>query len=197
MIAAIVLAAGLSRRMGQPKLLLDWGGQPLLRRVVEQARAAGLDDLVVVTGPEAPELRRALDGLPVRFVVNPEPERGQASSIACAVAALGPSIEAALILLGDQPLLPPEVIPRLLERFRQGGMQIVAPIYRGVQGNPVLFAAAVFPELARLTGDSGARPVLQRDPGRVERVLFDLPVPADLDTPEEYERLRPPRPGVH
>jgi molybdenum cofactor cytidylyltransferase len=190
-IAAIVLAAGLSLRMGRPKLLLDWGGRPIIRRAVEEVRAVGVDELLVVVGREAQTIREALSGLPVRFVENPEPEAGQASSIACGVSALGPGVSATLIALGDQPALPPEVIPRLLQSFRETGKAIVAPLYRGVQGNPVLFAAAVFPELRALTGDRGARLVVEKDPGRVALVSFDLPMPVDLDTFEDYERLRP------
>ncbi len=190
MIAGIVLAAGLSRRMGRPKLLLDWGGKPVIRRAVERVRVGGVDEVLVVVAREA-AIREALSGLPVRFVENPEPEAGQASSIARGVAALGPGASAVLIALGDQPALPPEVIPRLVETFNQTGKAIVAPLYRGVQGNPVLFAAAVFPELRALTGDRGARSVLEKDPARVALVSFDLAMPADLDTFEDYERLRP------
>ncbi len=196
MISGVILAAGLSRRMGRAKLLLDWGGQPVIRRTVERVAAGGVDDLIVVLGHEGKAIREALSGLPVRFVRNPSPEAGQASSIACAVSALEPGVRATLIALGDQPMLPQEVIPRLLETFRQTRKPIVAPMYRGVQGNPVLFAAAVFPELTTLTGDRGARPVVERDPGRVAVVSFELPMPGDLDTPEEYERLRPGRRSV-
>ncbi|MFZ1060841.1 MAG: nucleotidyltransferase family protein [Candidatus Rokuibacteriota bacterium] len=191
MIAGIVLAAGLSLRMGRPKLLLDWGGKPVVRRAVERVKAGGVDEIVIVLGHEGQAIREALKGLPVRFVENPEPEAGQASSIACGVSALGPAASAVLIALGDQPALPPEVIPRLLQTFRETGKPIVAPLYRGVQGNPVLFAAAVFPELRALTGDRGARSVVEKDPARVALVSFDLPMPADLDTFEDYERLRP------
>ncbi|MBI2543995.1 MAG: nucleotidyltransferase family protein [Candidatus Rokubacteria bacterium] len=169
MIAGIVLAAGLSLRMGRAKLLLDWGGKPVVRRVVEQVKAGGVDEVVVVLGREAQGIREAL----------------------CGVAARGPGVSAALIALGDQPALPPEVIPRLLQTFRETAKAIVAPLYRGVQGNPVLFAAAVFPELRALTGDRGARSVVEKDPPRVALVSFDLPMPADLDTFEDYERLRP------
>ena len=192
MIAGIVLAAGLSLRMGRPKLLLDWGGKPVVRRAVERVKAGGVDEIVIVLGHEGQAIREALKGLPVRFVENPEPEAGQASSIACGVSALGPAAGAALIALGDQPALPPEVIPRLLQTFHETGKAIVAPLYRGVQGNPVLFAAAVFPELRALTGDRGARSVVEKDPARVALVSFDLAMPADLDTFEDYERLRPP-----
>ena len=191
MIAGIILAAGLSLRMGRPKLLLDWGGKPVVRRAVERVKAGGVDEIVIVLGHEGQAIREALKGLPVRFVENPEPEAGQAGSIACGVAVLGPAVSAALIALGDQPALPPEVIPRLLQTFRETAKAIVAPLYRGVQGNPVFFAATVFPELRTLTGDRGARSVVEKDPPRVALVSFDLPMPADLDTFEDYERVRP------
>lgn len=191
MIAGIVLAAGLSRRMGRAKLLLDWGGRPVIRRAVEQVRAGGVGELIVVVGRAADAIGEALAGLPIRFVLNPDPEAGQGSSIACGVAAVAPETEAVLIALGDQPALAPEVIPRLVLAFRQTGKAIVAPLYRGVQANPVLFASAVFSELRTLSGDRGARTVVEKDPARVALAPFDLAVPADLDTLEEYERLRP------
>lgn len=191
MIAGIVLAAGLSLRMGRPKLLLDWGGKPVVRRAVERVKAGGVDEIVIVLGHEGQAIREALKGLPVRFVENPEPEAGQASSIACGGAALDSGVRAALIALGDQPALPSGVIPRLLETFKDTGKAIVAPVYRGTQGNPVLFSSAVFPELRALMGDRGGRSVVEKDPARVALVSFDLPMPADLDTFEDYERLRP------
>lgn len=196
MIAAVVLAAGLARRMGRPKLLLDWGGRPVIRRAVEQVAAGGVDEVLVVVGPAAHALRQALEGLPVRFVENPAPEAGQGRSIACGIAALAAGTEAALVALGDQPALPPQVIPRILEIFRRTRKAIVTPVYGGVQGAPVLFAASVFAELCALSGDRGARGVVDQDPARVAPAPFDLPVPPDLDTPEEYERLRPPAPPV-
>ena len=189
MIAALVLAAGLSRRMGRPKLLLHLGGQPVIRRTVAPL-VGQFADVVVVTGPSATDIHEALAGLPARFAVNPRPEDGQGISMASGVAALDPATRAVLIVLGDQPVLPPAVIPALLAAFERTGKAIVAPVYRGFQGTPVLFAAEVFPELRALTGDRGARSVVMAHPERVERVEFDLPEPADVDTPEDYARLR-------
>lgn len=187
--AAIVLAAGLSRRMGRQKLLLPIRGKPVVRWSVE-ALVGAVDDVVVVIGHEADAVRAVLAGLPVRFVENPRPEDGQGSSIAVGVAALARHTDAALIALGDQPELPEQVVPALLEAFRRSGKPIVAPVYRGIQATPVLFAAEVFPELASLTGDAGARTVVKARPARVERVAFDLAMPSDVDTPEDYAQLQ-------
>jgi molybdenum cofactor cytidylyltransferase len=189
MIAAIVLAAGLSRRMGRAKLLLDLGGQPVLRRSVEPLVAV-VGDIVVVTGAEDGALRAALDGLPVRFTVNPHPEAGQGASIACGARALDPSTRAAFVVLGDQPWLPAGVLSMLLAVHDRSAKAIAAPVYRGVRGNPVLFDRSVFPELAALGGDAGARAILDAQPDRVARVAVDAQMPADLDTPEDYENLR-------
>ncbi len=188
MIAGVVLAAGLARRMGRQKLLLRLEGRPVVRWAVERI-ASHVDDVVVVTGQDDAAVREALAGLSVRFAVNPNPQAGQGSSIAVGVTALKPWTRAVLIALGDQPRIPDAVVPALLAAFARGGKAIVAPVYRGTQGTPVLFATEVFPELTQLAGDAGARAVVNGAPERVERVLFDLPMPPDVDTPEDYARL--------
>ena len=188
MIAGIVLAAGLARRMGRQKLLLELRGTPVLRWSVERV-LPHVEDLVVVTGADDMVVRGVLAGLPVRFAVNARPEDGQGSSIAVGVGALKPRTQAALVALGDQPQLPASVVPALLEAFRKDRPAIVAPVYRGVQGTPVLFAREVFPELCALSGDAGARAVVNADPARVTRVTIDAPMPPDVDTPEDYARL--------
>ena len=191
MIAAVVLAAGLSRRMGRPKLLLDLGGTPVIRLSVERILAAGLDEVIVVTPPDAAGIAAALDGLPVRYAVNADPAAGQATSVVAGIRALAPETDAALIALGDQPTLPADVIPALVRARVDTGRAIAAPVYRGERGNPVLFAADMFPELCALSGDRGARGVIERDAARVALVPFDVAMPPDLDTPEDYARLRP------
>jgi molybdenum cofactor cytidylyltransferase len=189
-LAAVVLAAGLSRRMGQAKLLLTIEGRAVVRMAVDNVLAAGIERIVVVSGTEQEAIADALGGLPVRFAINPTPEAGQGSSIAVGVAALPESADAALIVLGDQPFVSPEVIPSVVAAFTRTGQPIVAPRYRDGRGNPVLFARAVFPELLGLAGDRGARAVTERDPSRVAVVDFETSMPADIDTPEDYERLR-------
>ncbi len=188
MIAAIVLAAGFARRMGRQKLLLSLQGKPVVRWAVERL-LPHVDDLVVVTGQDDAPVREALAGLAVRYAVNPSPQAGQGSSIAVGVGALKPWTRAVLIALGDQPRIPDTVVPRLLEALGRSGKAIAAPVYRGTQGTPVLFASEVFAELRALTGDAGARAVVQARPERVESVPIDAPMPPDVDTPEDYARL--------
>jgi molybdenum cofactor cytidylyltransferase len=189
-IAAVVLAAGLSRRMGQAKLLMPVGGRAIVRYVVESVLAGGVDSVWVVTGPDVEPIEAALAGLEVQIAVNPAPEEGQASSLRAGIAALPASVDAVLIALGDQPSLAPSIIPALLAARRTSPKLIVAPRYRDGQGNPVLFKREIFPELLRLTGDQGARPIIQKEPARVEWVELDLPMPPDVDTLDDYEKIR-------
>jgi molybdenum cofactor cytidylyltransferase len=186
----VVLAAGLARRMGQAKLLLPVGGRPIVRHAVDGVRAAGLDPVLVVTGPAPAPIETALAGLGVRIVINPAPEAGQAGSVRAGIAALPGTVDAVLIALGDQPALAPTIVPALLAAHRASGRPIVAPRYLDGPGNPVLFDRAIFPELLALQGDQGARPIIDRDPTRVEWVALDMPMPEDVDTPADYEKIR-------
>jgi molybdenum cofactor cytidylyltransferase len=194
-IAAIVLAAGASTRMGRQKLTLPLGdGRPLVRVAVERVVAAGLDDVVVVTGRESEAVASALQGLAVRMAHNSRYADGQSTSLRAGLDALAPGTEAAVVALGDQPV-DPRVIRRLVATFQATHRQIVAPVYRDGRGNPVLFASSVFDELRRVEGDRGGRPVIVRDPERVAEVPVDALMPADIDTPEDYEAAR--RGGPH
>ena len=189
MIAGVVLAAGAASRMGPQKLLLPVGGQSLIRLSLERLLAAPLDEVVVVLGREAEAVGGALAGLPVRTVVNPAFAEGLSTSLRAGFDALGPGVEAAVVALGDQPLPDPGVIAGLIAAHRASGKPIVVPAYRGEWGHPVLFAASVFPELRRVSGDQGAREVIARDPARVAVVPVDLPSPRDVDTWEDYQAL--------
>jgi molybdenum cofactor cytidylyltransferase len=200
-IAAIVLAAGLSRRLGRPKLLEDVGGEPLIRRTVRQVLGAGIGEVIVVVGPEHRALfSAALDGLGVTLALNPAPEVGQSGSLRVGVEALPAGVGEVLIALGDQPELSADVVPRLRAALEETGAAIAAPRYRDGRGNPVLFRASMIEELRDVLGDQGARSVIDRDPSRVALVPFDRPMPADVDTAEDLAALRArsrPEPGVH
>ena len=195
-VAAIVLAAGLSRRMGQPKLLLDLGGAPVIRRTVEQLRDAGLAPVIVVTGPERGGIETALADLSVTWALNPAPEGGQSGSVVSGIAAVPAECGAAVVALGDQPTVSAAVVRALVAAWQETAKPIAAPVYRDGRGNPVLFARAIFPELLLRTGDEGARGVVQQDTGRVALVPVDTPMPPDVDTPEDYAKVRAQYPTV-
>jgi molybdenum cofactor cytidylyltransferase len=192
MLTGLLLAAGESRRFGSPKLCEVLDGKPLVRWSAE-ALAPFVDEMLVVTGTHAAELREALMGLAVRFAHNPDPERGMGSSIATGVAALGDGVEAVLIALGDQPRPDARATRGVIERYRAGGVTIVAPSFNGVPGHPVLFGRALFGELARLSGDRGARPVVECDRSRVAIVPVDADAPGDVDVPADLAQLRASR----
>ncbi len=186
MISAIVLAAGLARRFGSAKPLALYAGQALVRHVVE--RFTGFDVIVVLPAPAA-DYHAALAGTRTRQVINERPSDGLSSSLQVGLAALDPRTQAVLIALADQPTITSDVVAAIVREWRETGAQIVAPVYRGERGHPVLFDAAVFPELRALTGDRGAREVIERDPSRVRLVPVDRDMPRDVDTPEDLAAL--------
>jgi molybdenum cofactor cytidylyltransferase len=194
MFDAIILAAGCSSRLGQPKLLLPLDGKSLIRATVEQVLEAGRRDwkeVIVVLGHEAAAVQREVAALEVRCVFNPRFALGMSTSMKAGVETLNSEVEGAMIFLGDQPLVSTEVVQRLLSVFRESQRPIVVPVYGGVRGNPVLFSSSLFPELTTVQGDKGGRDVVMRDPERVAAVAF-LPnlAPRDVDTWEDYEILR-------
>jgi molybdenum cofactor cytidylyltransferase len=189
-VSGLILAAGSASRMGHPKQLLDWDGRPLVRVVAETALAARLNPIFVVVGSAQAEVVAALAGLPVHCVLNPDYAAGQSTSLRAGIAALPPEVEAMIVLLCDQPFVTAAVIERLVAEWRASASPIVAPVYAGQRGNPVLFARRVFPELLAIQGDQGARGALAADPARIHLVPFDDARPlADIDTPEDYQRL--------
>jgi molybdenum cofactor cytidylyltransferase len=188
-VAAIVLAAGGSTRMGQPKQLLPIGGQPMVRRVTAAACATELAQVVVVVGAQADAVRQALAGLPVDVVFNGSWAEGMSTSVQAGLSALASGIQAVLIILADQPGLTPDLLNTLITHYHATRAAIVAPLYQGQRGNPVLFDRSLFGELLTARGDQGGRMLILRHERDVERVEVDDPsVLLDVDTRQDYER---------
>lgn len=192
-VAGIVLAAGRSTRMGPSnKLLEPLRGKPILRHAVEAQLSAGLDPVIVVTGHQREQVEDALAGLTAIFVHNPDYAAGLAGSLRAGIAALPGEAAATVVSLGDMPNVTAEVILPLVETFRsQPEARAVVPTLLGNRGNPVLLARELFPAVALLTGDRGARRLLEEAGERVIEVPFDDPAIAiDVDTPEALKALK-------
>jgi molybdenum cofactor cytidylyltransferase len=191
-VAALILAAGASSRMGRPKQVLPFGGSTLLRWVAEQAVASAVSRVFVILGAHAAVVEPSLDGLAVETIWNPDWEEGQGSSVRTGVRYLlerAPETSAVVFLLGDQPFVTSASIDRLILTYRRTGAPLVASEQcDGQLGAPALFSSAFFGELARLKGDAGARQVLHSHED--EAVGLSLPgAELDVDTPADYDRL--------
>jgi molybdenum cofactor cytidylyltransferase len=191
--AAIILAAGRSTRMGGPnKLLAELGGKALVRIVTEQALASKAQDVIVVTGHQAEEVEKVLRGLNVTFVRNPDFAEGLASSVKAGVAAVPEDAAGAVICLGDMPLIDARLIDRLIEAFAPDrGHLIAVPVADNRRGNPVLWSRRFFNELMALDGDIGARHLIARH----SEAVAEVPVEGsgaflDIDTPQALDDAR-------
>lgn len=192
-VTVIVLAAGLSSRMGeQAKMLLPVAGEPMVRRTVRNALGLDPVELVVVTGHRAEEVEAALDGLPVTIVYNPDYASGQPGSVAAGARALTAHTEVAIVMLGDQPLVTTAELQLLLEAYihLEEGRTILVPHHQGKRGNPVLFAARHLPAVAEGGLNVGCRKLIDSHPDEVASPDFPQDVfTLDCDTPEDYQRL--------
>ena len=196
LIPGVVLAAGGSSRMGcRPKALLPTGhgDETFLARIVFALREGGVDDVVVVAGYHAEAIGRAADlmAAPVRLLLNPAPERGQLSSLLVALRAIDhPGVQGMLVTLVDLPLVSPATVRAVLEGYRRTGVPIVRPARDGQHGHPVLFDRSLFDELRRADLEQGVKPVVRAHAASgLEIEIEDDGAFADVDTPEDYERV--------
>jgi molybdenum cofactor cytidylyltransferase len=188
-ITAVILAAGLSRRMGQPKMLLPWGQTTVLGQVLSTLQQAGLEELIVVTGGarelvEAEVARLQAAGAPARAVFNPQHESGEMmSSLRAGLAAIGPGAEYALIALGDQPQLSLESARRVLSAANRPGARLILPSFEMRRGHPWLVRRDLWPALV---GAETGRAFLKAHEAEICYVEGDETVLKDLDTPADY-----------
>lgn len=184
MISGLVLAAGLSKRMGSPKQDITLAGKKVLDHVVDSFLSSKVAEVVVVVRPGI-AWQRSEKGL--KTVVNSRPSTGISGSLRLGLRALGLRSRAVVVGLGDKPAVLPSTIDRLISAYESSGSSMVVPTFRGTRGNPVLFDRGLFPLMLRLRGDSGAKRLMEKSPHEVlevpvedEGVLVDLNAPGDI-----------------
>ncbi len=189
-VAGVVLAAGSSTRMGRNKLLLVLDGETVLRRAVMRAIASGLDPVVVVLGHESERVSRELAGLPCHPVQNPGHAAGIRTSLLAGIAAVPSEARAAIILLADMPFVTREMLAAVVARYRESRAPLVLSEYGGVQAPPTLYDRMLFPELLAEEGEGCSKRVIRRHSADAETLSWPAAALADLDSPEDYERVR-------
>lgn len=191
MISAIILAAGLSSRMGMPKQLLTLGNKTLIRIVTENVLASAADEVLVVTGHLEKEVSAAVSDLPVNIIYNPRYEQGQGASLALGVQSINEKASAFLVLMSDQPLITASLISLAIDEFMKNSCLVLRPTHKGLPGHPVVFSASMRAELEALKGDEGARQILKKLGDKVRYLpVLDEAVVFDIDTPVDFERLK-------
>jgi molybdenum cofactor cytidylyltransferase len=189
-ISGLILGAGASQRFGSPKQLAPFGGTPMLGWVVDQTRrASSLDEIVVVLGRAADQVREQVDFSAARVVENPVFSEGCSSSYRAGIAALNSESAAIMIILGDLPGVTPEIIDGLAEAWREHEATITLCSYQGRKGHPMIFARSMFTQLVDLHGDKAAWKLVDANTAFVQEVQFNIPYPDDINTPEDFERL--------
>ena len=187
MITGLILAAGLSKRMGKPKQGVLLAGRAIIDLSTEVFLSSSVDEVIVIVNQPHPLKRET--GPRLRYVVNPDPSRGLSSSLKLGLQAVKGGSEAVVVGLGDKPLVLPETVDALVAAYRRTGARIVVPVYGGNRGNPVLFHRAMFGFILELSGDVGAKEVI----GRHEHEVLELPVKdqgilLDIDTPSDIDK---------
>ena len=189
--AVLMLAAGASTRMGQPKMFLTYKGKTFLQRTAEAATAVS-DHCYAVAGSLAGEITLALRPYNVKVINNPLWQNGMGSSIAAGmegIAQAGITPGAILITVCDQPFIDDNLLQEMINTLQKSGKGIIACTYNDTIGTPVLFTPTYFPLLAQLGGQHGAKKLVQQNPDDVASIPFPLGG-FDIDTPEDYERLQ-------
>lgn len=187
-VAGIILAAGGSERLGEPKQLLDWEGKPFIRTVTLNAIVAGLDPIIVVTGAAQEEVTEAVKDLDITLVNNIHWREGQSASLKVGLNKLSPRIGGVVFMLVDQPQIPVTLIKKIMETYTISKEAIIATLVDGRRGNPVLFDKRTFTELAEINGDKGGRQIFSKY--AVHWVPWvDSIVGLDVDTMDDYHRL--------
>ncbi len=186
---AIVLAAGLSTRMGTQKLLLPFDDKTIVEKTLENILNSGIENIVVVLGANHSEIREVLNLLPVQTVINDQFKDGMHTSIIAGVKALPDDAKAVMIFLGDQPFIPPVTIQNVIDAWNTSGKSIIIPLCDGKRGHPPLYDMSLRDEILNLDMEVGLRSVALKFPDKICEVETFCPtIVRDIDTPEEYLR---------
>jgi len=186
----VVLAAGMSSRMGETKQLLRLGENTLLGQVLENVRSSRVKDIVLVLGHEAEKIRERISTENLTVVTNESYQQGMGTSLRTGLAALPPGVNAALIVLADQPFIRPKTLDLLMDQYMRSNAQIVIPTYKGFRGNPVLLDRSVFSEVMALTGDIGCRAIFGNHLERIVKFpVEDIGILLDMDSKDDFELL--------
>jgi molybdenum cofactor cytidylyltransferase len=192
MISGVVLAAGRAQRIGGEKLLLPLRGKPVLQWVLESALSSDLDEIICVARELISGGRRLnVNNERLLWLTNHAADRGQSTSVIAGLWATNSRSEGVMFLVGDQPLIPKELINALIEKFKSDPAWIIAPSFKQEPRNPVLFRRDLFPELLQLSGDRGGRVLIEKYKNKTVLLEWENEIPfLDLDVREDYERLK-------
>jgi molybdenum cofactor cytidylyltransferase len=190
MISAVVLAAGMSTRLGRPKQLLSIGDQTMIEVVIDKLLEAEIEEIVVVVGYHADRIKELLIERDIQIIYNPDYKLGQSTSLIKAIEALNEKCMGILCMLGDQPLIKLSTLNSLITEFKEGENLIVFPKYNDQRGNPVIFSTELKSEMLKVSGDQGARSLLIKYKDQSKAIeVDDQGVIFDIDTESDYQRL--------
>ena len=189
-IAGIILAAGSGVRMGKTKQLLSFKNKPLLSHVIKNARESNLYETVVVLGHCADKIKKTVDFSGTKTIINSEYLKGQSTSLITGLENISPVCDAAMFLLGDQPLVSKSIINTIIKAFKKSNSPITIPYYNDIRGNPVIIARSLFHELKLLSGDTGPRILFKKFQKSILKVqVSDNAILIDVDTKADYKKL--------
>jgi len=190
LVSAILLAAGESKRIARPKLLLPFGSGTILEQTVDNLLSSRVDEVIVVLGARAQEMKRLIAGRPVKVVVNPYYHRGMSTSLKAGLGLVDNKAHRVIVALADQPLIARETYNRLIEASLAGDKGIIVPTYQAKRGNPIIFSTKYKQELLELKGDVGGRQILKQHPDDILEVAVDSEsINIDINTMDDYLKL--------
>lgn len=187
LVSAILLAAGQSKRMGQPKQLLPFGQSTIVEQAVDNLLGSAVSEVIVVVGYRADEVIKILATKPVKLTINPDYKQGMSTSIVAGLNLVDSRAQAVMLTLGDQPLIDSQTINRLIKEFHHHDKGIAIPIYQGRRGHPIIFAIKYKEELSKLRGDIGGRYIIKKYPHDIlEVAVSSQGINIDIDTISDY-----------